>query len=352
MSIQKRLDAAFRDYTHSYDFSEAELTQEMFSEHMLGKNTLVDIQQNPDGSRDIGDQVNLVLWRTTEESRWLIMSATLSSATVVAQGCRFVAPLFSLEHKHNYVELAFVVEGRLKQRISGKDVEFGEGEVCLIDRDSLHGDYLFAENATTIFLSINNSFFNEFLLPGSSNTTTEQFIREIIWKRTEQYSYVRFTPRTTAPASRRATEHIVTELLAHAPGSANLVRGYTERLLGLLPGEYLVNLSRQEKSRYHSLLLEDIQNYMLEHYQSVSLQQLAQRFSYNEEYISRLIRKRTSLTYVQYLQKIRLENALKLLKTTSLTVEEVAARVGYANLGFFYEKFKQAYGKTPRQARK
>jgi YesN/AraC family two-component response regulator len=44
-----------------------------------------------------------------------------------------------------------------------------------------------------------------------------------------------------------------------------------------------------------------------------------------------------------------MDKAVILLKGTTLSIEEIAAMLGYSNHSNFYKAFKEYYGKTPRE---
>lgn len=71
--------------------------------------------------------------------------------------------------------------------------------------------------------------------------------------------------------------------------------------------------------------------------------------------LSRLFRRQVGLPPVRYLARIRLAAAAELLGGTSLSLDDVAARTGFAD-GFYLSRlFRQAYGQSPgawRQARR
>jgi len=52
------------------------------------------------------------------------------------------------------------------------------------------------------------------------------------------------------------------------------------------------------------------------------------------------------------LQRIRIEQSCRLLENSDLRVSEIAARVGYENVKFFNQVFKQTVKLTPREFRK
>lgn len=77
-----------------------------------------------------------------------------------------------------------------------------------------------------------------------------------------------------------------------------------------------------------------------------------ERFHFQRDYFNRLIRKKTGMTYSEYLQNIRLEQAKRLLIETELTISEIAEQVGYRNKGYFYQLFVEKYNMTPGKYKK
>ena len=68
--------------------------------------------------------------------------------------------------------------------------------------------------------------------------------------------------------------------------------------------------------------------------------------------LSRLFRQHYGLSFQAYLQKIRLEKAAELLRTTRLPVARIARRVGYRDVARFGQHFKRAFGEPPAVWRK
>lgn len=63
--------------------------------------------------------------------------------------------------------------------------------------------------------------------------------------------------------------------------------------------------------------------------------------------LSRLFRKHHGLSFQTYLQKLRLEKAAELLRTTHLPIARIARRVGYRDVSRFGQHFKRKFGKAP-----
>jgi two-component system response regulator YesN len=72
----------------------------------------------------------------------------------------------------------------------------------------------------------------------------------------------------------------------------------------------------------------------------------------NPNYCCRLFKKYTKSTFSEYINNLRLETAVKLLKTTEFTIEEIAQRTGYNDYFYFIKLFKKNYGVPPARFRK
>ena len=59
----------------------------------------------------------------------------------------------------------------------------------------------------------------------------------------------------------------------------------------------------------------------------------------------------TSATFIEYLNRCRLEKAEELLRATDLTVLEISEQAGFENHSYFIRIFKRQYGITPRKYR-
>lgn len=87
------------------------------------------------------------------------------------------------------------------------------------------------------------------------------------------------------------------------------------------------------------------------HPESVTLGELAARYSYSPSYLSELIHERCGRTFGELVRERRMERAAMLLRATSLPVAEVARRVGYAGTSNFHRAFRERYGCSPAELR-
>ncbi len=85
---------------------------------------------------------------------------------------------------------------------------------------------------------------------------------------------------------------------------------------------------------------------------SVRLEDIAGEVALSPGYFSVLFKKETGETVSDYLLRQRLEEAKRLLRTTSLNMNEIAERVGYTDAKHFSKMFKKQTGAKPFEYRK
>ncbi len=95
----------------------------------------------------------------------------------------------------------------------------------------------------------------------------------------------------------------------------------------------------------------EIMTYIQSNYKDITLDDLAEHFFLSKPYISKYIKEKSGMTFGDLVKKIRLKKARALLKSSSMTVENIALTVGYQNVEHFNRLFKKAYDMTPMQFR-
>lgn len=80
--------------------------------------------------------------------------------------------------------------------------------------------------------------------------------------------------------------------------------------------------------------------------EDLSLQEVAELLNVNPSYFSSLFKRKTGTSFVAYLTNYRINMAVKLLRTTNQSVEEIACQVGYPNANYFVKVFKKTVGMT------
>lgn len=84
----------------------------------------------------------------------------------------------------------------------------------------------------------------------------------------------------------------------------------------------------------------------------LSLKRFANELFLNTSYLSSLFKKETGMTLTDYVNQHRIDYAKKLLKSTTLSIQTVAATVGISDIHYFTRLFRRVAGCSPREFRK
>lgn len=98
------------------------------------------------------------------------------------------------------------------------------------------------------------------------------------------------------------------------------------------------------------LRYKEVVDYIESHYQSpISLKELSEVISCNEQYFCRFFKKISGITPIQYLIHYRIEQASIMLKEGDRSISEIALDCGFENISYFIKKFKEIMGMTPKE---
>ena len=95
------------------------------------------------------------------------------------------------------------------------------------------------------------------------------------------------------------------------------------------------------------------QNYIEQHYaESITVGGLADRFAFSRRNFVRRFKEATGNTPIEYIQRVRMEAAKRLLESTTKSIEEVIYQTGYADSKTFRMLFKKYAGCLPSEYRR
>lgn len=192
----------------------------------------------------------------------------------------------------------------------------------LIQKERFYRDFL-------PILGAAPSIFDFFLEPRSNAYATD---------------YLRLSFPEDSPV-RTLLELMVIEYANRGDGTQLLLKSLTAVLLVTI-ARRCRELAPQEKSLTTA---ERVVGYISEHIDTATLQSIGAHFSYHPTYVSNLLKKETGRTFTDILRELRMTRAEALLEGTTLSIEEIAAMLGYANSSNFYKAFRETYDTTPRE---
>lgn len=88
------------------------------------------------------------------------------------------------------------------------------------------------------------------------------------------------------------------------------------------------------------------------HDSDLNLDTISQMLHISPSYFSRMFKKESGMTFIQYLTEIRMEKAMEYILETDLKNFEIAEKIGYAEANYFSYSFKKFYGQSPTAMRK
>lgn len=129
------------------------------------------------------------------------------------------------------------------------------------------------------------------------------------------------------------------------PGYQQLMGGIVHHLLGIAHS-YNKRATFEDTSlvdkinRAKIIVAEQFQN-------DLSPKDIATQLGMSYSWFRRMFQKYTGLAPIQYIQEIRLREAMSMLTNTNRRIKEVAFECGFGNVEYFYTAFKKHTGYTP-----
>ena len=98
--------------------------------------------------------------------------------------------------------------------------------------------------------------------------------------------------------------------------------------------------------------IETVKNYIHSHYgEEIGAQQLADMVYLAPSYLSSLFKKETGQNLSKYIKQYRMEKAKELLTGTNMKIVNISEQVGYPNVSYFVQSFREYFGVSPQKFR-
>lgn len=251
-------------------------------------------------------------------------------------------------HRHDFFFINYAWHGDFEalSQYSDKKIVFREGDCYMGQPYSGFAVVAEREQANTIvaILIKRETFFKDFFSGILTNPKLFHFFLDAQQNsKSDEALYISFDHD---PMIRHLVEIMCIEYAQKDEHTQNILKPLVLSFFLLLIRQY----ERQtiaDKEQF--TLAQQIEQYIGSHYQNVTLQSLSDHFSYHPNYISSYIKKNLNVNFSQIVLKKRMENALLLLKNSTLSIEEIAFMIGYMDPSNFYKAFKAYYNTSPRE---
>lgn len=123
-------------------------------------------------------------------------------------------------------------------------------------------------------------------------------------------------------------------------------KGASLKRLSMKAAEHFT--SKEASSRGNGSAVTEAIDYLKRHFrEKIRLQELAERFYLSPAYFGQQFKRETGHSFHDYIHRLRIDEACKMLRRTDLLVSEIASRLGYHDTEYFTAKFKALTGESP-----
>jgi AraC family transcriptional regulator of arabinose operon len=130
------------------------------------------------------------------------------------------------------------------------------------------------------------------------------------------------------------------------------VSAYLRECIGLIQKSLCHKIQNHKPNQKEQEIKLAIQYIEFNYYKNISSCIIANELGFERTYFCKIFKQVTGLSPQQYIIKYRLNQAAKLLMTTSIASNDIAEMVGFQNINYFFRKFKSEMNCTPNEYRK
>ena len=105
------------------------------------------------------------------------------------------------------------------------------------------------------------------------------------------------------------------------------------------------------KAPLHQLTQEALDMLHYQFAQPLTLAGVARRLHISSEHLRCVFQQDMQISFSEYLLKVRMDEACRLLRESSFCVAEIAKRTGFPDAAYFHRIFHKHVGMTPKQYR-
>lgn len=243
-------------------------------------------------------------------------------------------------HFHSYYEIFYVRDGSLELKTEHSTTELQKDNLIILPPQLTHNTVLKSETSSRYCIS----FFVQ-----KNNLNSEHSLYDtIVDILSEKYFYIE-NAIAVYESIKKVCENI--RYANHFKISCY----FYEFVLELLSISGHLNPTSPEELFSDSSISRTykIQQIISSHYmKDISLDFIAKKLYLSTRQVNRIVQSFYGCTYREIIARTRIRTAAELLRTSSMTVSDIAAQVGYKSLRGFYSAFKKQYGSLPTEYRK
>lgn len=109
-------------------------------------------------------------------------------------------------------------------------------------------------------------------------------------------------------------------------------------------------VTRAEENGENDDIVKELLKFIEEHYQEkIGWQDVVEAMNYSETFLNRKFKTQMGTTFIEYLNRFRIQKAVELLKQGNVSVQEVSWMCGIGDYKYFNMVFKKYIGCSPKE---
>ena len=297
-----------------------------------------------DGRKEIDQQIYTEKKDMVIDSKKLLQKGKLIQ---VRPHTRFV---HFPKHTHNYIEMIYMCQGSTTHILNGNEIVLEQGDLLFLNQNAVQEILPAGEDDIAVnFIVLPEFLDTAFSMMGDEENQLRDFLVGALCGRDGETSWMYFHVADILPIQ-NLIENMVWTIFYDSSNK----RSCTQITMGLLFLQLLNYMDKMETggSKYDSEITAAVLSYINGHYKNGTLSELSEQMGYDVYWLSREIRRRTGRTYKELLQEKRMQQAVYLLANSEIPVTDIIESIGYDNTSYFYRKFREKYGMSPKEYRK
>lgn len=261
-------------------------------------------------------------------------------------------------HRHGYIQINYVRKGSGSHLINKNTVPISSGDIFIIPPYIPHMIITDPDDPLEV---IEFEFNTKLILPDQQSIEQCAGYLDFAYLEPFMVAEEQVKPRFKLNKQLQMdVEAILNEVLEesreHQPGYVLIVKALLMKLLVLISRAYTREIegteTEQTFQRYKSMIALS-KDYIDAHYaQNLSLKEIAEYVGYSQSHFCYLFKAITGKTAVEYINTVRVQKAIDLLKNSKLSILDISLEVGFNTISNFNKTFKLITGFTPRDYRK
>lgn len=246
-------------------------------------------------------------------------------------------------HWHEEIELLYQLNGHTTIQIEGEKYQLPNKHLTVIDSGLVHSTYTYSDTSMFLCVHISKKYMERYIpdihlyqiqcIPDM--LTDDQFPEyRKICQMLEDLTRIYIEDST---AYYMEAEGIILQTLAH------LIRHFSTHVTEYVPTTNNLSMTRIR------VIITYVENHF---HEQISLQDIADYVGLGKEYFCRFFKKNMGISFLQYVNEVRISHIYQDLIQTDLPIYEIAENNGFLNQKLFNRMFKSIYGCTPSSARK